>query len=79
MAIHSMFGFFGLVMLTEPRTAPVGSWRQVAYGAFVGLLFSPYTHVGSYYFTPEVAILCGNLFVFLSNKRRIQRWVEAIA
>jgi hypothetical protein len=57
----------------------VGSWRQIAYGALVGLLFSPYTHVGSYYFTPEVAILCGNLFVFLSNKRRLQRWAEAIA
>jgi glycine betaine catabolism B len=79
MGIHSMFGFFGLVMLTEPRTAPVGQWRQIAYGALVGLLFSPYTHVGSYYFTPEVAILCGNLFVFLSNKRRLQRWAEAIA
>jgi Na+-transporting NADH:ubiquinone oxidoreductase subunit NqrB len=79
MAIHSMFGFFGLVMLTEPRTAPVGQWRQITYGALVGLLFSPYTHVGSYYFTPEVAILCGNLFAFLSNKRRIQRWAEAFA
>jgi len=79
MAIHSMFGFFGLVMLTEPRTAPVGQWRQITYGALVGLLFSPYTHVGTYYFTPEVAILCGNLFAFLSNKRRIQRWAEAFA
>jgi Na+-transporting NADH:ubiquinone oxidoreductase subunit NqrB len=79
MGIHSMFGFFGLVMLTEPRTAPVGSWRQIAYGALVGLLFSPYTHIGTYYFTPEVAILCGNLFAFLSNKRRIQRWAEAFA
>ena len=79
MGIHSMFGFFGLVMLTEPRTAPVGPWRQIAYGALVGLLFSPYTHIGSYYFTPEVAILCGNLFVFLSNKRRLQRWAEAFA
>jgi Na+-transporting NADH:ubiquinone oxidoreductase subunit NqrB len=79
MGIHSMFGFFGLVMLTEPRTAPVGQWRQVAYGALVGLLFTPYTHIGTYYFTPEVAILCGNLFVFFSNKRRIQRWAEAFA
>jgi Na+-transporting NADH:ubiquinone oxidoreductase subunit NqrB len=79
MGIHSMFGFFGLVMLTEPRTAPVSQWRQIAYGALVGLLFSPYTHVGSYYFTPEVAILCGNLFVFFSNRRRIQRWAEAFA
>jgi len=79
MGIHSMFCFFGLVMLTEPRTAPLGRWRQIAYGAFVGLLFSPYTHIGSYYFTPEVAILCGNLFTFFSNRRRIRRWTEAFA
>ena len=79
MGIHSMFGFFGLVMLTEPRTAPLGRWRQIAYGALVGLLFSPFTHIGSYYFTPEAALLCGNLFTFLSNKRRIRRWAEAFA
>ena len=78
-AIHSMFCFFGLVMLTEPRTVPLGRWRQIAYGALVGLLFSPFTHVGSYYFTPEVAILCGNLFAFLANKRRLHRWAEAFA
>ena len=77
--IHSMFCFFGMVMLTEPRTAPLGRWRQILYGAFVGLLFSPFTHVGSYYFTPEVAIVCGNLFTFFSNRRRIRRWAEALA
>jgi Na+-transporting NADH:ubiquinone oxidoreductase subunit NqrB len=77
--IHSMFGFFGLVMLTEPRTAPLGRWRQISYGALVGLLFSPFTHIGSYYFTPQVALLCGNLFTFFSNKRRIRRWAEAFA
>ena len=79
MAIHSMFCFFGLVMLTEPRTAPLGRWRQIVYGALVGLLFSPFTHIGSYYFTPEVAILGGNLFTFLANKRRIRRWAKAFA
>jgi len=79
MGIHSMFCFFGLVMLTEPRTVPVGRWRQIVYGAFVGLLFSPFTHLGTYYFTPEVAILCGNLFTFFSNKRRISRWADAFA
>ena len=77
MGIHSMFGFFSLVMLTEPRTAPLGRWRQILYGALVGLLFSPFTHVGGYYFTPEAALLCGNLFTFFSNKRRIRRWAGA--
>jgi Na+-transporting NADH:ubiquinone oxidoreductase subunit NqrB len=79
MGIHSMFGFFGLVMLTEPRTVPPGRWRQIAYGAVVGLLFSPYTHIGTYYFTPEVAILCGNFLAFFLNRRRIQRLAEAFA
>jgi glycine betaine catabolism B len=79
MGVHSMFGFFGLVMLTEPRTTPLGRWRQIVYGALVGVLFSPFTHIGTYYFTPEVALLCGNLFTFFSNKRRIQRWAEAFA
>jgi glycine betaine catabolism B len=79
MGIHSMFCFFGLVMLTEPRTAPLGRWRQIVYGALVGLLFSPFTHIGSYYFTPEIALLCGNLFTFFSNKRRVRRWTEAFA
>jgi Na+-transporting NADH:ubiquinone oxidoreductase subunit NqrB len=77
--VHSMFCFFGLVMLTEPRTAPLGRWRQIVYGALVGLLFSPFTHIGNYYFTPEVALLCGNLFTFFSNKRRVRRWVDAFA
>ena len=79
MGIHSMFCFFGLVMRTEPRTAPLGRWRQVVYGGLVGLLFSPFTHIDSYYFTPEVALLCGNLFTFFSNRRRVRRWVDALA
>lgn len=79
MGIHSMFFFFGLVMLTEPRTAPLGRWRQIIYGGQVGLLFSPFTHIGSYYFPPEAALLCGNLFTFFTNKRRLRRWVDAIA
>ena len=79
MGIHSMFCFFGFVMLTEPRTAPLGRWRQIVYGSTVGVLFSPFTHIGTYYLTPEVAILGGNLFTFFSNRRRIRRWVEALA
>ncbi len=79
MGVHSMFCFFGFVMLTEPRTAPLGRWRQIVYGSLVGVLFSPFTHIGTYYFTPEFAILGGNLFNFFSNRRRIRRWVGAFA
>lgn len=79
MGIHSMFCFFGLVMLTEPRTAPLGRWRMIVNGSVVGVLFSPFTHIGTYYFTPEVAILGGNLFTFFSNRRRIRRWLAVFA
>jgi glycine betaine catabolism B len=76
MGIHSMFCFFGMVMLSEPRTTPLGRWQRVVYGALVGLLFSPFVHIGTYYFTPESALVCGNLFTFFSNKRRLKRWKE---
>ena len=77
--IHSMFGFFAFVMLTEPRTAPIGRWRHIALGLLVGVLFSPAVHIGSYYFTPEMALLAGNLFTFFSNRRRLERWRTALA
>ncbi len=76
-AIHSAFCFFAFVMLTEPRTVPLGRWRQIVYGGLVGLLFFPNSHIGEYYFTPEVALLIGNIFAFLSNRRRLQRWTTA--
>jgi Na+-transporting NADH:ubiquinone oxidoreductase subunit NqrB len=77
--IHSMFGFFAFVMLTEPRTAPIGRWRHIVLGVLVGILFSPSVHIGSYYFTPEMALLAGNLFTFFSNRRRLERWRTALA
>jgi Na+-transporting NADH:ubiquinone oxidoreductase subunit NqrB len=77
MTIHSAFCFFLFVMLTEPRTVPLGRWRQIVYGGLVGLLFFPNSHIGDYYYTPEVALLIGNIFAFLSNRRRLQRWTLA--
>jgi Na+-transporting NADH:ubiquinone oxidoreductase subunit NqrB len=76
---HSVFFFFIFVMLTEPRTAPLGRRRQIAYGAITGLLFSPTTHIGGYYFTPEIALLAGNAFAFLFNQRRMRRWAPGWA
>jgi len=75
--LHSMFCFFALVMLTEPRTAPLGRWRHIVLGALVGILYSPVGHISSYYFTPETALLVGNVFTFGSNARRIGRWFPA--
>lgn len=56
--------FFAFVMLTEPLTTPPARILRVAYGLLVGLLFSPQIHLGNFYFTPELALLCGNLFSY---------------
>jgi Na+-transporting NADH:ubiquinone oxidoreductase subunit NqrB len=71
--LHSMFLFFAFVMLTEPRTAPLGRTRRIAFGTLVGVLFAPEVHVGTFYFTPELALLAGNAFAALSTPRRWTR------
>ncbi|TKB15670.1 MAG: hypothetical protein E5V75_15905 [Mesorhizobium sp.] len=56
--------FFAFVMLTEPLTAPTTRWPRIAFAAIVGFLFAPNIHIGSFYFTPELALLAGNLFAY---------------
>ena len=78
-AFHSMFLFFAFVMLTEPRTAPLGRTRRIATGVLVGVLFAPEVHLGTFYFTPELALLVGNVFAILSNPRRRMRRAALVA
>ncbi len=61
--------FFGFVMLTEPLTAPTMRWPRLAFAALVGFLFAPNIHIGTFYFTPELALLAGNLFAFAVGPR----------
>ena len=69
--LHSSFFFLAFVMLTEPLTMPPNWILRVLYGAIVGFLFAPNIHLGSYYLTPEIALLIGNIFVyFVSPKGR---------
>ncbi|MDD5318796.1 MAG: RnfABCDGE type electron transport complex subunit D [Candidatus Pacebacteria bacterium] len=69
--LHSSFFFLAFVMLTEPLTMPPSRVLRILYGAVVGFLFAPNIHIGSYYFTPEIALLIGNIFVyFVSPKGR---------
>ncbi|WP_292341186.1 RnfABCDGE type electron transport complex subunit D [Mesorhizobium sp.] len=56
--------FFAFVMLTEPLTAPTTRWPRIAFAAIIGFLFAPNIHIGSFYFTPELALLAGNLFAY---------------
>lgn len=62
--LHSPFFFFAFVMLTEPATTPPERSLRILYGAFVGLLFAPGVHLGSFYLTPELALLAGNLLSY---------------
>lgn len=71
--------FFAFAMLTEPLTAPAQRWPRIAFAAIVGFLFAPNIHVGSLYFTPELALLVGNLFGFsVSPKGRFILTLERI-
>lgn len=67
--LHSSFLFLGLVMLTEPLTMPPSRTLRILYGALVGFLFAPNIHLGSFYFTPELALLIGNVFVYIVSPK----------
>ncbi len=77
--LYSPLFFFAFVMLTEPLTAPTMRWPRLAFGALVGFLFSPNVHIGSFYFTPELALVIGNLFAYaVSPKGRFLLKLEHI-
>jgi len=76
--LHSSFFFLAFVMLTEPLTTPPNRTMRIMYGAIVGLLFAPSVHIGSFYFTPEIALLIGNVFsYFASPKERIMLTLQS--
>ncbi|MDP2655729.1 MAG: hypothetical protein Q8P17_04390 [bacterium] len=66
---HSSFFFLALVMLTEPLTMPPNRTLRILYGTIVGFLFAPSIHLGSFYFTPELALLVGNIFVYIVSPK----------
>ncbi len=68
--LNSPLVFFATVMLTEPLTTPPTRGRRIFYGALVGFLFAPQTHIGSLYFTPELALLAGNIFSYLASPKQ---------
>jgi len=68
--LDSPIWFFAFIMLTEPLTTPPTKKLQVWYGALVGILFAPQMHLGAFYFTPEMALLTGNVFSYLVSPKR---------
>ena len=69
--LYSVFFFFAFVMLTEPLTTPPTRVPRIAYGALVGVLLIQAPHIGSFFFSPEIALITGNIFsYFVSPKGR---------
>ncbi len=64
--------FFAFIILTEPLTTPPTRTKRIYYGILVGFLFAPQFHLGSFFVTPEIAILIGNIYsYFASPKTRL--------
>jgi ferredoxin-NADP reductase len=67
--LHSSLLFLAFVMLTEPLTMPPSRPLRMLYAALVGILFAPHVHIGSYHFTPEIALLVGNVFAYIVSPK----------
>lgn len=78
--LYSPAVFLGTVMLTEPLTTPPTKFLRFWYAVLVGFLFAPEVHIGSFYFTPEIALLVGNLYSYLvsSKSKPILTFIERI-
>lgn len=61
--------FLAFVMLTEPLTTPPTHLGQVLYGGLVGFLFAPQLHLGSFYTTPELALVGGNVLSYILSPK----------
>lgn len=61
--------FFASIMLTEPLTTPPIRILRIIYGGLVGLLFMPQVHLGPIYFTPELALVVGNIYSYLVSPK----------
>jgi ferredoxin-NADP reductase len=67
--LHTPIFFFAAIMITEPLTTPPTREWRIVYGTLVGLLFSPFVHIGSIYSTPELALLAGNIFSYIVSPK----------
>lgn len=72
MLTQSAVLFFAFIMLTEPLTTPPTRKLRIIYGVIVGFFSAPNIHLFSVYFTPELALVVGNLFSYaVSPKEKL--------
>jgi ferredoxin-NADP reductase len=61
--------FFSTVMLTEPASSPGSRVWRLLYAFGVGCLFLPNVSIGSFYFSPELALLLGNIGTYIVGSK----------
>jgi glycine betaine catabolism B len=77
--VDSPLIFFATIMFTEPLTTPPTQALQMFYAAIVAVLSSPEIHIGNFYFTPETALIAGNIFSYIvSPKIKLMLKLESI-
>jgi ferredoxin-NADP reductase/Na+-transporting NADH:ubiquinone oxidoreductase subunit NqrB len=70
--VESPLLFFASIMLTEPLTEPPTKNLRRIFGIIIGIFIVPQFHIGTFYFTPELALVIGNIFAYLvSSKQRV--------
>ncbi len=67
--LSSPWLFFAFIFVTEPLTTPPTRRLQLIYAMIVGFLFVPQIHIGDFYFTPELAIVIGNVFSYVVSPK----------
>jgi ferredoxin-NADP reductase len=67
--LYSPILFFASLILTEPLTTPPTHRLRIIYGILIGFLFIPQLHFASFYLTPEIAILIGNIYSFIVSPK----------
>lgn len=62
--------FFAFVMLTEPLTSPSTKRMRTWYALIVSVLYAtPILRLGGPVFTPEMALVAGNIFSYIINPK----------
>ena len=69
--VYTPLVFFAFIMLTEPHTMPQSKLARWIFAALVAFLMVPSVHLGSIYFTPELALLTGNILAFFTRPKLI--------
>lgn len=68
--LSSALFFFAFIMLTEPLTSPATKKFQRLYAVIVAVFYTtPLLRLGGFAFTPEMALVLGNIFSFIVSPK----------